>query len=96
MFRHDTITAKVGYRIRHCKENGTDRPVLHLYDGDEPILRAYPMTPREYEKEMECNEAFTFFERFTTEKGNRFIYACDMETGEDYLVKIYDVKEAHQ
>lgn len=95
--KKDTIEAtNGGYYVRHATELETGRRVLHLYDGDQPLLRAYPMTPDDYEEEMECNESFAFYERFTTKKGNRFIYCGDFETGVDYLVKIYDVKEAAQ
>lgn len=94
--KKDTIAAKFGYRVRHAIENATGREVLHLYDGDEPVLRAYPMTCKDYEEEMECNEAFVFFERFTTTRGNRYIYAHDAEADVDYLVKIFDAKEAQQ
>ena len=83
----NTITANVGYVVRHLKNNPD---TIRLYDGDELLFQG---TLRTYEDYVdECvngnDESAVQYEVFTTVKGNQFIYWRSEEYDEDYLTKI--------
>lgn len=94
----DTIKAKVGYHLRkvsknaldilpdYFKENGHEPRILK--DGDEFVLLGIRTSIDEMKAERDGNEMFAFYEAFTTEKGNHFIYWGDLETGDDYFTPV--------
>lgn len=97
----DTIKAKKFYRVCNLKKEGqmwgqasfwfTEEEAQHLcmvLDGDEPIMVACLRSFDDYTAELKGNECFHFCERFTTRKGNQFIYWRDEETDTDYITKV--------
>lgn len=92
----DTIKAKVGYRVRLYKGvevEGYDNPCL-LRDGDNLVMLAQLRSYNEFEEEVldGGNEAARLYEKFTTVKGNQYLYWRDDEADEDYLTKIEEGK----
>lgn len=96
----DTIKADIGYEVCGLKRNGalyavaswhfTDEECTHLrvlLDGDTVIMVACLIPFDEYQKEREQNEMFHLCERFTTRRGNHYIYWRDEETDTDYITK---------
>ncbi len=96
----DTIKANVGYRVCGLKKDGqlyaqaswwfTEEECTHLrvlLDGDKVVMVACLISIDEYRKEKEQNEMFHLCERFTTRKGNHYIYWRDEETDTDYITK---------
>lgn len=84
-YHKDTIEAKEGYRIRKVK---SDDSLRVLTDGEEVVMVARVMSYSEFMDELEGNECFGVCEVFHTVKGNKFLYAVDVEGGDDYLIKI--------
>ena len=97
----DTIKAKVGYRLAKFKPerygqavlpNGEhyliDKETRVLIDGGEIVMICQIIPTEECNYQKRSNECFYFQERFTTISGNHFEYYSDIETGEDFLVKI--------
>lgn len=94
-----TIKPEVGYRVRHAKPEtvsdtfidslGYDKPVI-LMDGSDAIMVAGLRSLEDYIDECKNgnNEMATFCERFTTIKGNQFVYWRDEETDDDFLTLI--------
>lgn len=92
-----TINAKNGYHIKNGKRATFDsdtgelighRKLLFLYDGDELVMKAFPMSFEEFLDNMENNEMFGYLEVFRITNGDKFIYARDEEIDEDYLIQI--------
>ena len=83
-----TITAKIGYRVKHVVNVITGELALMVYDGNQPIMVAHAATIEEYTDNRENNEAFWLCEIFKTVKGNTFACWRDEETGIDYITKI--------
>ena len=94
----DTIKAKVGYHLRKVSKNAldilpdyfkeSDHEPRVLKDGDEFVLLGIRTSIDEMKAERDGNEMFAFYEAFTTEKGNHFIYWGDLETGDDYFTSV--------
>ena len=88
----DTIKSKYGYSVRYamqkCAIASHTNKIAIVYEGGREILKAELRTWQDYTEEKEGNECFCFYEKFTTEKGNEFIYWGDTEIGADYLTKI--------
>lgn len=88
----DTIKANIGYKVRYgVRKNAIaahSTKIAVVYDGEQELLRAELRTWQDYTEEKEGNECFIFYEKFTTEKGNEFIYWGDIEFDFDYLTKI--------
>ena len=87
MHMRDTITANVGYVVRHLKNNPD---TIRLYDGDELLFQGTLRTYEDYVDECVCgnDETAVQYEVFTTVKGNQFVYWRSEEFDEDYLTKI--------
>jgi len=96
----DTIRARDEYRVCGLKKDGalfaraswwfTEEECNHLrvlLDGDKVVMVACLIPFDEYRKEQEQNEMFHLCERFTTRKGNHYIYWRDEETDTDYITK---------
>lgn len=83
----DTIKAKTGYIVRQYSKTGN----VYLFDGDNPIMKVELASENDYKDNKEWNECFKFCEKFTTKKGNEYLYWQDTETGIDYLTKINKV-----
>ena len=86
----DTIMAKNGYRIYNGRDKRDGRLMRLLKDGENDIMIAYDMTIDEHNINMRENECYHICEIFTTIRGNRFIYARDEESDEDYLIKVVE------
>lgn len=91
----DTIKAKNGYVVRHfvgMKVEGYKEPCA-LRDGEELVMLADLRPYHDYVNEVMFggNEAARMCEKFTTSKGNEFIYWRDEEADEDYLSKMLEV-----
>ena len=97
----DTIKAVNGYRVCGLRKDGmlfarcsywfTEEECTHLrllLDGDQIVMVACLIPYSDYLKEREQNEMYHFCERFTTTKGNQFVYWRDEETGTDYITKL--------
>lgn len=88
----DTIKAMYGYSVRYAFQkcaiaSHTDKVAI-LYDGERQITAGQYRTWEDYTEEKENNECFIFYEKFTTAKGNEFIYWGDTEFGFEYFTKI--------
>lgn len=86
-----TIKAETGYRISYARHRETGERYAKLYDGDNLIMIAKVLTKAELQAETRDNEAFGICEVFTTVKGNKFVYARDEESDEDFLCKVEEV-----
>lgn len=86
----DTIkSTNGGYSIRYCKKYGDDKNTYaKVYDGMQLLFIAQMRSKNDYLEEKQFNECFEFFEKFTTRKGNEFIYWHDYEINQDYLTKV--------
>ena len=86
----DTIqSTNGGYSIRYAKKtNDNKNTYAKVYDGMQLLFIAKMRTKEDYEDEKRQNECFVFFEKFTTRRGNEFIYWHDYEINQDYLTKI--------
>lgn len=83
----NTITAKIGYRMKKSKTNENLRAV---YDGDILLFVGELRSMEDYIDECKNgnNECAIKYEVFTTIYGNQFIYWGDIETGEDFITKV--------
>lgn len=83
-----TIKAKVEYIVKkaHGKRDGKDYRLL--FDGNEMIMAAYPLSLNDHYYHIENNESYHVLERFVTRSGANFIYSRDEELDADYLVKV--------
>lgn len=88
----DTIKAVNGYSVKYaflkCAIASHTNKVAILFDGEKQITAGEVKTFEEYKDEKENNECFVFYEKFTTAKGNEFIYWGDTEFGLEYFTKI--------
>lgn len=83
----NTITAKVGYRVKKSKANEKLRAV---YDGENLLFVGELRSMEDYIDEYKNgnNECAVKYEVFTTINGNQFIYWGCTETGEDFITKV--------
>ena len=59
-----------------------------LFVGTEPLFKGKIMSFNDFKEEYEDNECMKLYEIFKTKKDNKFIYACDIEINQDYLIKV--------
>lgn len=84
----DTINAKYGYTVTKVLNIITGEIKYMIKDGNEKLFVAQLVSEEDYKAEKEQNEAFYFCEKFTSTKGNQYIYWRDNELNEDYITKI--------
>lgn len=87
----DTIKAKDGYHVVKVRNIVTGEEGYRIDDGCNPIFVAQKRSYEDYKDEERQNE---MFRRFTTVKGNQFIYWRDEEIDADYITKV--PKEANK
>lgn len=75
---------KGGYRL--CFERSTSEYLV--IEDNFIVMSAKRMTFDDFVFEIEQNECFNIFEVFETLRGNKFIYAHDFETDEDFIINI--------
>lgn len=83
-----TIKAKVEYIVKKARDKRDGKEYRVLFDGDEMIMAAYPLSLNDHYYHAENNECYHVLERFTTRSGANFIYSRDEELDADYLVKV--------
>ena len=84
----DTIKAKVEYIVRKAHDKRDGKEYRILFDGDEMIMVAVPLSLNDHYYHVDNNECYHVLERFTTRSGTNFIYSRDEEINVDYLVKV--------
>lgn len=85
---NNTIKAKNEYKVLRATDKIEGNEFRILYDGDEFIMAAHPLTRKEHYYNIEDNECYHICEVFTTRTGKQFIYARDEEIDADYLINI--------
>lgn len=78
----NTIKSTKGYYIEtYCGR-------CTIYEGDQPIFRAFLRSYDDYLAEKRGNECFVQYEVFTTNDGQQFIYWVDWELNADYITRV--------
>lgn len=82
-----TIKAKDGYKVIHGKN---DKNNIFVLEGEEILFNGRLRTREDFEDEVKKgnNKMTLEMEVFITNKGNKFVYLLDFETGEDFITKV--------
>ena len=81
-----TIEAKSGFNVKVVRNKDGEYKCHRVFDGRQYLFSAQVKGACEHNEELVDNECYVIFERFITTDGDMYLYAADIETGEDFIV----------